>query len=190
MASAGETGALLPRGEEAEFASCYPNVWYRRYILLLLFLIATLQTTDRNIPAILLPKMGPEFHMSDAGAGMLNGAAFVFIYALATIPLARIADMCGRKNLLAGSLIVWSTLTSLSGLSQNTFQLCVLRVGIGLGEAGCTPRRSLSSPSCTVLVSAPAPWPSSSSASPPACPPRTSSGACSSIASGGEGSLA
>ena len=139
MASAGETGALLPRGEEAEFASCYPNVWYRRYILLLLFLIATLQTTDRNIPAILLPKMGPEFHMSDAGAGMLNGAAFVFIYALATIPLARIADMCGRKNLLAGSLIVWSTLTSLSGLSQNTFQLCVLRVGIGLGEAGCTP---------------------------------------------------
>jgi MFS family permease len=34
---------------------------------------------------------------------------------------------------------VWSTLTSLSGLSQNTTQLCFLRVGIGLGEAGCTP---------------------------------------------------
>ena len=144
MASAGETGALLPRGEEAEFASCYPNVWYRRYILLLLFLIATLQTTDRNIPAILLPKMGPEFHMSDAGAGMLNGAAFVFIYALATIPLARIADMCGRKNLLAGSLIVWSTLTSLSGLSQNTFQLCVPSRGHRPGRGGVHPRGAVS----------------------------------------------
>ena len=144
MASAGETKAPLPRGEEAEFASCYSNVWYRRYILLLLFLIATLQTTDRNIPAILLPKMGPEFHMSDAGAGMLNGAAFVFIYALATIPLARIADMCGRKNLLAGSLIVWSTLTSLSGLSQNTFPAVRPSRGHRPGRGGVHPRGAVS----------------------------------------------
>ena len=122
-----------------DFKTSYPNKWYRRYVLFLLFLIATLQTTDRNIPAILLPKISPEFNMTDADAGMLNGAAFVLIYALATIPLARIADMCGRKYLLAGSLIVWSALTSLSGLSQNTTQLCFLRVGIGLGEAGCTP---------------------------------------------------
>lgn len=154
---AGETSALLPRGgvgsgvevhaETREgrddapvvFQSCYPNKRYRRWVLLLLFLIATLQTTDRNIPAILLPKIGPEFHMTDADAGMLNGAAFVLIYALATIPLARLADMCGRKYLLAGSLVVWSSLTSLSGLSRNTSQLCFLRVGIGLGEAGCTP---------------------------------------------------
>ena len=154
---AGETSALLPRGGNGPgvdalsdarvgrddapvvFQSCYPNKRYRLWVLLLLFLIATLQTTDRNIPAILLPKIGPEFHMTDAGAGMLNGAAFVLIYALATIPLARLADMCGRKYLLAGSLVVWSSLTSLSGLSQNTAQLCFLRVGIGLGEAGCTP---------------------------------------------------
>ena len=84
----------------------------------------------------MLPKISPEFNMTDADAGMLNGAAFVLIYALATIPLARIADMCGRKYLLAGSLIVWSALTSLSGLSQSTTQLCFLRVGIGLGEGG------------------------------------------------------
>jgi len=127
------------KGGGDDFKTCYPNKWYRRYVLFLLFLIATLQTTDRNIPAILLPKISPEFNMTDADAGMLNGAAFVLIYALATIPLARIADMCGRKYLLAGSLIVWSALTSLSGLSQNTTQLCFLRVGIGLGEAGCTP---------------------------------------------------
>ncbi|MDB9925188.1 MFS transporter, partial [bacterium] len=156
MGSAGESVGLLPRGGGAvdvvpvvgneveddtprEFTSCYPNKRYRRWVLLLLFLIATLQTTDRNIPAILLPKIGPEFNMTDTDAGMLNGAAFVFIYALATIPLARLADMCGRKYLLAGSLVVWSTLTSLSSLSQNTTQLCFLRVGIGLGEAGCTP---------------------------------------------------
>lgn len=138
--SSGSGGGPDMTGEmEPAFESCYPDKWYRRWVLFLLFLIATLQTTDRNIPAILLPKISPEFNMTDADAGMLNGAAFVFIYALATIPLARIADMCGRKHLLAGSLIVWSTLTSLSGLSQNTTQLCFLRVGIGLGEAGCTP---------------------------------------------------
>jgi len=140
MRSPEESGALLSRGDgEASFTSCYRDNNYRRYVLLLLFLIATLQTTDRNIPAILLPTIGPEFHMTDTDAGMLNGAAFVFIYALATIPLARVADMCGRKYLLVCSLIAWSTLTSLSGLAQNTTQLCFLRVGIGLGEAGCTP---------------------------------------------------
>jgi len=95
-------GAAAPdlSGEMVEeFRSCYQNKWYRRYVLFLLFLIATLQTTDRNIPAILLPKISPEFHMTDADAGMLNGAAFVLIYALATIPLARVADMCGRAEL-------------------------------------------------------------------------------------------
>ena len=29
-----------------DFKTCYPNKWYRRYVLFLLFLIATLQTTD------------------------------------------------------------------------------------------------------------------------------------------------
>lgn len=157
MGSAGETVGLLPRGVSSggdgawsendvrdtdtptEFVSCYPTKRYRTYVLFLLFLVATLQTTDRNIPAILLPKIGPEFDMTDLDAGMMNGAAFVLIYALATIPLARLADMCGRKYLLAGSLVVWSSLTSLSALSRNTGQLCFLRIGIGLGEAGCTP---------------------------------------------------
>ena len=40
--------------------------------------------------------------MPDVDAGMLSSTAFVLIYALATIPLARLADMCGRKYLLAG----------------------------------------------------------------------------------------
>ena len=189
MASAGETGALLPRGEEAglrratrtcgtDDTSSSSSSSSRRCR-------PRTGTSRRSC----CRKWAPSFYVG-CGAGMLNGAAFVFIYALATIPLARIADMCGRKNLLAGSLIVWSTLTSLSGLSRTPSSCASFAWASAWARRGAPPRRSLSSPSCTVLVSAPAPWPSSSSASPPACPPRTSSGACSSIASGGEGSLA
>ena len=108
MASAGETGALLPRGEEAEFASCYSNVWYRRYILLLLFLIATLQTTDRNIPAILLPKMGPEFHMSDAARASQRRGVRVHLRARHHPPRAHSGYVRSEEPPGGESLIVWS----------------------------------------------------------------------------------
>ena len=137
--SSEDIGPPPPYHTPPPFVSCYSNPWYRRWVLFLLFLVTMMQSTDRNIPSILLPEIAPEFHMTDLGGGMLNGAAFVLIYAVATIPLARVADMYGRKILLVTSLLVWSTLTSLSALATSSRDLMILRVGVGLGEAGCAP---------------------------------------------------
>ena len=41
--------------------------------------------------------------------------------------------------MLSGCLLVWTTCVLLTGFAQQYWQLAVLRFGVGLGEAGCTP---------------------------------------------------
>ena len=53
--------------------------------------------------------------------------------------IARIADRANRRNLIAVALAIWSTFTALQGVAQNAWQLMVFRIGVGVGEAGCSP---------------------------------------------------
>jgi len=55
------------------------------------------------------------------------------------IPVARIADRFNRRNLIALSLALWSGMTMLCGFAANTLQLALARIGVGIGEAGCSP---------------------------------------------------
>jgi len=70
---------------------------------------------------------------------ILAGPIFIMIYTLAAIPVGIAADIYNRKLLLGISLIFWSVCTLLSGMVTSYWQLAVLRFGVGLGEAGCTP---------------------------------------------------
>ena len=40
---------------------------------------------------------------------------------------------------MAVSVALWSAMTAMSGLAQNFTQLALARIGVGVGEAGCTP---------------------------------------------------
>jgi predicted MFS family arabinose efflux permease len=60
-------------------------------------------------------------------------------YATLGIPIARFADRTNRRNLIAGALGIWSIFTALSGLAQNFWHLLAARIGVGVGEAGCSP---------------------------------------------------
>ena len=71
--------------------------------------------------------------------GMLTGFAFAMFYATLGIPIARFADRTNRRNLIAGALAIWSGFTALSGLAQNFWHLLAARIGVGIGEAGCSP---------------------------------------------------
>ena len=53
--------------------------------------------------------------------------------------MALLADRANRRNILVIALAVWSTMTALSGLAQNYWQLLLTRFGVGIGEAGGTP---------------------------------------------------
>ena len=125
---------------EADFVSCYEGETnYRKYVLFLLFMIAVMQNFDRNVPSILFPTLAVELDMTDVDTGLVNGAFFLLVNCALAIPLARLADTRGRKGILIFCLLVWSLATCLSATAQSKEWLAFLRVGVGIGEAGCAP---------------------------------------------------
>lgn len=111
----------------------------RRYVLGLLVVVYTFNFIDRQILAILLPAIKAEFGLSDTVLGFLAGPAFVLFYATLGVPIAVLADRWNRRNLIALALAIWSGMTALSGAALNVTQLALARVGVGIGEAGCSP---------------------------------------------------
>ena len=111
----------------------------RRYALGLLVVVYTFNFIDRQILAILLPAIKIEFAVDDRVLGFLAGSAFALFYATLGIPIALIADRSNRRNLIALALVVWSGMTALSGFAINIVHLVLARIGVGVGEAGCSP---------------------------------------------------
>jgi predicted MFS family arabinose efflux permease len=112
-----------------------------RYAIGLLFLIYTSSFVDRQILNILAEPIKTELHLQDWQIGMLAGLAFSLFYALLGLPLGRLADQSSthRPRLIAICLGVWSVMTMLCALPVNFTQLALARLGVGVGEAGCTP---------------------------------------------------
>ena len=94
---------------------------------------------DRQILAILLPAIRDEFQVGDTILGFLTGTAFALFYVTLGIPIGQLADRWNRRNLVALALAVWSGMTAVSGLAQNIWHLTLARIGVGIGEAGCSP---------------------------------------------------
>lgn len=70
---------------------------------------------------------------------LIAGPVFIVIYTFSGIFIGFAADKYNRKMMLAGCLIWWSVMTLLTGFVNKYWQLVILRFGLGLGEAGCTP---------------------------------------------------
>ena len=112
---------------------------YRNYVLLLLTITYCLNFVDRQLMTILLEPIKNEFGVSDTAMGFLTGFAFAMFYATLGVPVARLADNWSRRNVLAWSLAIWSGLTALCGAATSFSQMALLRIGVGVGEAGGTP---------------------------------------------------
>ena len=106
--------------------------------MLVLCAINLLNFYDRQAPGALVEPMRKEFGLSDTQIGLL-GSMFIWIYALAGVPLGRVADVWSRKKLLAIGVTVWSALTAASGLAASFSFLVFTRLGVGVGEAVCAP---------------------------------------------------
>jgi MFS family permease len=117
---------------------------YRRLVTLLLMLAYTFNAAHRGMIAIIAQSMKQELRLSDAQLGLLAGTAFASLYALSGIPIARLAERFNRVSIISVALAVWSGLTALCAAAGSFAQLLLLRVGIGIGEAGCSaPAHSL-----------------------------------------------
>jgi MFS family permease len=112
-----------------------------RTMLWILLIVYIFNFLDRQIVNILAEPIKADLGLSDTQLGLLAGPAFAVFYALLGIPIARYADKDGtnRVRLIALALAIWSAMTAVCGLAQNFVQLLFARIGVGVGEAGCTP---------------------------------------------------
>lgn len=112
-----------------------------RLLLWTLLIVYVFNFLDRQIANILAEPIARDLGLSDTQLGLLTGLAFALFYTVLGIPLARWADRptSNRVGLIAVALTVWSAMTALCGLAQNFAQLLLARIGVGVGEAGCTP---------------------------------------------------
>ncbi len=116
-----------------------PTRAYRNYVLIILTLVYAFNFIDRQIIGILSPFIKVDLGLDDAQLGWLKGFAFALLYTVVGIPIAWLADRYNRVNIIGISLTLWSGFTALSGFAANFWQLAILRVGVGIGEAGGSP---------------------------------------------------
>ena len=119
--------------------SKYKSSAYRNYVLCLLTLVYAVNFIDRQLLSILQEAIKIDLGLSDTQLGLLSGFAFAMFYVLAGIPIARLADRSNRRNVISFSIAVWSLMTAVSGMATNFVQLLLARIGVGVGEAGCSP---------------------------------------------------
>ncbi len=114
-------------------------VSYRRYALALLVAIYTINFLDRQVVTLLIEPIKNDLHLTDFEVGAMGGLWFALLYTILGIPIARYADKGDRPLILTVSLAIWSGFTVIAGFAQNFFMLAISRMGVGVGEAGCTP---------------------------------------------------
>jgi MFS family permease len=107
-----------------------------RTTLTLLMLAFTLSICDRMILSILFPEIKAEFGLSDTQLGMLGGMSFALFYATMGLPIARLSDQYSRKVIIIVSLVIFSLMTAFSSVAAGFISLLLLRIGVGIGEAG------------------------------------------------------
>ncbi|MEQ1493276.1 MAG: MFS transporter, partial [Terricaulis sp.] len=112
---------------------------YRNYAMGLLLLIYVTNFVDRQVVNILAEPIKRELGLLDWQVGAMSGLAFALFYTVLGLPIARAAERGHRPFIIAGALALWSMFTALCGFAQTFTQLLLARIGVGVGEAGCTP---------------------------------------------------
>jgi len=143
------TEATAPNDDAQTENTWYGSKSYRTYVLSALTLIYILNFVDRGLLAVVGPDLVPELGISDTQFGLLTGFGFALLYTIVGIPLARLADTRHRVWIMTICIALWSLMTALCGLSTEVtigsitigafWVLLMCRVGVGVGEAGCTP---------------------------------------------------
>lgn len=112
---------------------------YSFWLLVLLLLIYVLSFVDRQIVAVLAAQIRADLNLTNLQIGLLYGTAFSFVYAIAGIPMGRLADRWSRKGMIALGLFVWSLVTVISGFAASFAVLVICRMILGISQAMLSP---------------------------------------------------
>ena len=105
----------------------------------LLVLAYTFNFIDRTIISTIGQAIKLDLKLTDTQLGLLGGLSFAVLYTLLGIPIARLAERWNRVSIISLAMVVWSGFTVACGFAGTFVQLLALRVGVGVGEAGCSP---------------------------------------------------
>lgn len=108
------------------------NPWTVLWLLLVIYIF---NFADRYLLTGLVGPIKDEFGVGDGFMGLLMGPAFVVLYVLGGVPIARLADRSSRVRIIAAGCIMWSLSTLATGFSTGPVSLALSRVGVGIGEA-------------------------------------------------------
>ncbi len=112
---------------------------YRSYVLGSLLIVYIFNFIDRTIINILTEPIKATFQVEDWQMGLLGGPAFAVLYTFLGIPIARVAERAHRVWIIAIAVVLWSLMTALCGFAMSFLVLLLFRIGVSVGEAGCTP---------------------------------------------------
>lgn len=112
---------------------------YKWFALGLLLLVYIFNFIDRQILSVLQEGIKNDLGLSDTALGLIGGVAFAIFYATLGVPIARLADRTKRTWIISASLATWSLMTALCGAAFNFTSLALARIGVAVGEAGCSP---------------------------------------------------
>ena len=102
-------------------------------------LVYAINIAARYVVSTVFEPIRLDLHLTDSGAAFLTGPPLALFYVTCGIPIAWLADRSNRRNIVAASLVLWSTFTVFCGLASSYLQFLLSRIGAGVGEAGATP---------------------------------------------------
>jgi len=111
---------------------------YRAWMLFLLAVVNALNLADRQGMGVTAPAIKAELHLSDTQLGIVQGLGFAILYTMLGLPLARLAERRSRAKIIAGSIAVFGLFVGLCSQARGFAQFLMLRVGVGVGDAGFT----------------------------------------------------
>jgi MFS family permease len=115
------------------------NARYNNYLLSVLLVVLAFNWLDRFALGLMLQDIKVDLHLSDTQLGLITGIAFAVFYSMMGIPIARWADRGNRVTIIWFTTALWSVAVSLCGLVNNFVQLLLMRMAVGVGEAGAVP---------------------------------------------------
>jgi len=124
---------------QSETDSTYPSLawaWYTVAILLCAYIFSFI---DRQILNLLVAPVRRDLGITDTQMSLLIGFSFALFYSVLGLPFGRLADSVNRPRLIVAGIVMWSLMTGGCGLVSSYWQLFLLRMGVGIGEAALSP---------------------------------------------------
>lgn len=104
------------------------------FVVFILFLSGLINYLDRSTLSIANITIATDFNISPAEMGLLL-SAFMWSYALSSLPSGYLVDRFGIKRIAIVSMVAWAGICILSGLTIGFYSILTMRILLGIAEA-------------------------------------------------------